>query len=152
MAGRPSKTTSEKAKQGTLRKSREREALNYEPLEVIPEPLKKLDDTAMVYFNFICEILLSNKTLTNADVPAVSNAAKYYSIFDKASDMVETEGYCQTTQSGYTAKNAHFQVMNDARKAIMDFENLYGFNLASRGRINIPKTKEKGKLDKLMEL
>ena len=125
------------------------EKLNYNPIRSIPEPLEDLKPNARYYYNYICQVLISNKSLTAADVPAITQAAILYGIFSDASAMITKEGYFQMTQSGYTAKNAHMQVMNDAYKSIKFFENLYGFNLASRGKINVSHTKEDDPFDNI---
>ena len=139
------KTNEQKIMQGTLRKSRIKRTLNFTPLNFIPKPLEELDKAGMQYYKYVCELLLSNKTLTSADIGAVTMAGKFYSVFSLAAENVKIHGYYQKTQSGYTSKNAHFQTMMDSNKALKEFESLYGLNLSSRLKLDLGKA---GKNDK----
>jgi P27 family predicted phage terminase small subunit len=129
----------EKKKKGTIRKDRIATLLSYDPLVKIPKPAFTLNKDGRKYFNRFCQILLSNKTLTIADVPIITRAARYFEIFSEANENVLEKGAVQKTKTGYTAKNGYFVTMTDAEKRVTDIEALYGMNLSARMKINIPK-------------
>jgi len=139
------KTNNQKMMQGTLKKSRIKNTINFTPLAFIPKPLEELDKVGRQYYDYVCELLLSNKTLTSADIGALTMAAKIYSVFSLAAENVKIHGYFQKTPRGYTSKNAHFQTMMDSNKALKEFESLYGLNLSSRLKLDLGKGCKKEK-------
>ena len=147
--GRPKKSDLQKSINGTLRKHRQTQVLNFDSLTEVPDPLEGLLEDAQRYYNFICGVLISNGSLTIADIPAITQAAKLYGIFSLASAKVDEGGWEQTAKTGFRAKSADYVVMTDAYKNIKYFENLYGFNLSARGKINIPQKKEINPLDEI---
>jgi len=141
-------TQEQKFQRGTLQKCRIKDSLTYEPLNELPAPAFELNEKGRDYFNRFCTILLSNKTLTIADIPIITRASKYYEIFIEANEGVKEYGAVQTTKTGYTAKNGYFVTMTDAEKRITEIEALYGMNLTARIRINIPKAEKTTPADK----
>ena len=133
------KPSSVKKIQGTLKISREKSELTYDPLTSIPAPAFKLSDEGLKYFERFCEILISNKTLTIADVPVISRAARWFEIYTEADINVRLHGASQVTSTGYTQKSGYFTVMADADDRVTKIEALYGMNLTARTKINIPK-------------
>lgn len=142
-------TTEEKKKRGTLAKSRERDILSFDPLSAVPEPAFTLDEIGIQYFTRFCNILLSNKTLTIADIPIITRAAKWFVIFTIAEHEVTKVGSWQKTKTGYTQKTGAFTVMADADDRVMKIEALYGMNLTARTKINLPKTEKKNPFDEI---
>lgn len=140
-------SNTEKEKRGTLRKSRIKETLSYLPLTKVPTPAFTLNKYGLDYFKRFCSILLSNKSLTIADIPIITRASKYYEIFIEADNGVKKYGAVQTTKTGYTAKNGYFVTMTDAEKRLTEIEALYGMNLTARIKINIPKEEKKNRAE-----
>ena len=145
----PAKSTKEKIITGTLQRVRITDKLSYDSLNDVPDPLEELDKKSSRYYYYICEVLLSSGLLTSADIPAITQAAILYGIFSDAYTELKEKGYYYETTSGYTGKNAHLQAMNDSYKNVKQFENLYGFNVSARGKINIPQKKEINPLDEI---
>ncbi|MCX6252779.1 MAG: P27 family phage terminase small subunit [Bacteroidetes bacterium] len=144
-------TNNEKLIKGTLQKCRVKENLSYDPLNEIPKPEFDLNADGKEYFESFCSILLSNRTLTDADIPIITRAARYYELYKEADKGIKVNGAVQITQSGYSAKTGHFVAMLDAEKRITEIEALYGMNLTARGKINIPKTEKKNAFDLIDE-
>jgi len=131
-------TEKEKKIRGTFEASKIRTPLTFEPLTKIPEPMMKLGPIEMEYFQHCAEIMISNHTLTSADVPGLSRAANIYRIYRQAIEDINVHGCYQVTQSGYTAKNGYFQVLTDAEKHLTSFERSQGLNLVSRSKLPPP--------------
>lgn len=131
------KTIQQKKLSGTLQKCRMKNPVEYEPVKEIPEPLSKLDKPGSEFFEFVCSLLISNKQLSTADIPAITRAASVWGIFMEAKENCSKYGYFQETKSGYTAKNAHIQALVDCEKILTAFEKSYGLTLLSRSKIDI---------------
>ena len=142
-------TIEEKKIKKTARKDREIYSLSYDPISEVPEPAFDLNADGQKYFGRFCQILLSNKTLTIADIPIITRAAMYYEIFSDARDSVRINGATQITKTGYTAKNGYFVTMTDAEKRVTEIEALYGMNLTARTKINLPKPEKKNAFDEI---
>jgi P27 family predicted phage terminase small subunit len=132
------KTKQQKIITGTFRKDRVKVGLTFAPLKEIPEPFEPLKEHGAKYFRAVCECLISNKTLTAADIPAVSRAAQQYAMYCCAVDGIRKHGAFQETKSGYTAKNAYFQILQDCEKVLQGFERAYGLTLSSRLKFDLP--------------
>ena len=131
------KTIQQKMLSGTLQKCRMKNPVEYEPLKEIPDPLSKLDNPGKEFFEYVCSLLISNKQLTTADIPAITRAAGIWEIFMQAKSNCSKYGYFQETKSGYSAKNAHIQALVDCEKILTAFEKSYGLTLLSRSKIDI---------------
>jgi len=143
------KTAEQKQKQGTLKKSREKAILTYDPLIKVPSPTFKLTTIGRSYFTRFCQILISNKTLTVADIPLITRTARWYEIYKQSDKDVAEHGAVQITSTGYTQKSGYLTVMTDAEDRIVKSENLYGMNLSARTKINLPKTEKKNPFDEI---
>ena len=144
-----SKPDAVKEKAGTLQKCRVKNNPTYEPLTEIPAPSFDLNDFGMDYFAQFCNILLSNKTLTMADIPGITRNARMFELYKEADDGVRKDGAVQVTKTGYTAKTGYFVTMTDAMDRIEKFEALYGMNLASRLKMNLPKPAKKNAFEEI---
>ena len=133
------KTKQQKIITGTFRQDRVKTGLTFEPLSEIPEPFEVLREHGAKYFRAVCECLISNKTLTAADIPAVTRAAQQYAMYCGAVDGIRKNGAYQETKSGYTAKNAYFQILQDCEKVLQGFERAYGLTLSSRLKFDLPE-------------
>lgn len=94
-----------------------------------------LEPDELQYFNLCAEVMISNNTLTSADIPSLTRASKMYGVYQQAMKDIEVHGCYQVTQSGYTAKNGYFQVLTDAEKMLSSFEKCQGLNLVSRSKL-----------------
>jgi phage terminase small subunit len=135
---------SKKQIQGTFRKDRVKNFATFEPLTEIPQPFAgdMLDKEGMIYFKLVCEALLNNGMLTIADTIPITRAANWYSYFKQAERACQDKGYYQQTKSGYTAKSAHFQVLQDSEKALAAFERNYGVSLLYRLKMEFPEKED----------
>jgi len=131
------KTNYQKKLSGTSQPCREKNLIDFEPLFEVPESLSKLDKPGQEFFKYVCSLLISNKQLTTGDIPAISRAAGIWEIFVQAKTACSKHGYYQETKSGYTAKNAHFQVLVDAEKILTGFEKSFGLTVLSRSKIEL---------------
>jgi P27 family predicted phage terminase small subunit len=121
-----------------------------EPLEKRPEPMHKLDPVALVYFNHCADLLIASKVLTAADVPGMTRAATWYSIFCKALEDVERDGPVQITSTGYGAKSANYSVMTESERILSTWERSVGLNVAGRSKLPPPPAKkDKNPFDEL---
>lgn len=126
---------------GTLQPCREKNLIDFEPVFEIPEPLSKLDQPGQEFFEYVCSLLISNKQLTTADLPAITRAAGIWEIFIQAKAACSKHGYYQETKTGYQAKNVHWQVLTDAEKILTGFEKSFGLTVLSRSKIDITPIK-----------
>jgi P27 family predicted phage terminase small subunit len=137
----------EKVKQGTIKKSRIKQELNYDPLGSIPAPAFKLNKDGVEFYERFCSILISNRTLTVADIPGITRAARWFEMYKDADKHILKEGPVQTTSTGYTQQTGWFTVMEKTEDRILKFEALYGMNLTARTKINLPKPEKKNDFD-----
>lgn len=150
-AGRPQKAKHIKEAQGTLRPSREVDnPLTFEPLTVIPEPQYKINGEAKKYYEYVCNLLISNNVLTAAHIPDLTLAAYWWGIMTEARDNIESDGYTQMTQSGYTQITSHITVFEKATKMLQSFSDKYGLNLTASQKIKMPESKREDDLQKLL--
>jgi len=140
-------TNKEKLQRGTLKKSRVKSCLSYEPLKKVPRPAFGLSHIGMDYFSKFCKILISIESLTMADVPGITRAARWYEIYKEAENDIIVHGSVQVTSTGYTQQTGYFSVMEKAEDRILKFEALYGMNLTARTKINLPKPEKKNPFD-----
>jgi P27 family predicted phage terminase small subunit len=136
---RPRKTNLEKQMKGTLQKCRVKSGISFEPLCAIPPVPVNLQEDAVGFFKHCCEVLMSNDLLTAADVFEIEQAAFVYGEMRKAQRKVNEEGAVQVCSSGYTQKNANWQIIKDSFTMLSGFYNKYGFNVVSRENIEMPQ-------------
>ena len=124
--------------------------LTFEPLTSIPEPMMTLEPDEMEYFRHCSEIMISNHTLTSADVPGLSRAAHWYGIYKKMLQEIKLHGAEQTTKTGFVTKSGAFTVAVDCEKQLSSFERSQGLNLVSRSKLpKVDPPKGKNKFDAL---
>ena len=141
-----------KQARGTLRKSREvKNNLTFEPLQKIPKPQCKIEGEALKYFEYVCELLISNNVLTAAHIPDITLAAYWWGVMTKAMDNMEKHGYTQPTKNGYNVINAHITVFGQATKKLQTFSDKYGFNLLASQKIDVPEITIVDDLQKLLD-
>lgn len=136
-------TIAEKKRRGTFDRSKIRTPLTFKPLTEIPEPMTELDPGERGYFDLCAEVMISNGTLTSADVPGMERAAKMWGIYQKALGEVKKLGCYQTTKNGYTAKNGPFQVLCEAEKLLTSWERSQGLTIVSRSKLPPPTPPQK---------
>ena len=141
-------TVKEKKIRGTYRPSEIHQPVTHEPLTKIPEPMMNLSPDGMRYFTNCCETMLSGRTLTAAEIPAICRAAKLYESYLKAVEAVEIHGTWQTTATGFTTRTGCFQVMCDCEKGLASFERNLGLTTVSRSKLPpAPEPKKKNPFD-----
>jgi phage terminase small subunit len=128
----------EKLRRGTFDKSKIRVPLTFEPLTAIPDPLMNLEPDEMQYFKLCADVMLSNGTLTSADVPGITRAARMYGIYLQALKEIKLHGSEQTTKTGFRTKSGAFTVFTECEKLLSNFERSQGMNLISRSRLPKP--------------
>jgi len=141
--GRPPKPKHVKEAQGTLEKSREIEhPVTFEPLSAVPKVPDVVPEEGREFFTHHCRLLFSVGLLTAGDISSISQASIWYAIFIRASRSLEEDGQSQKSQTGYENPRPQFTAMVQAQKYLNEFQNKFGFNLASRQRISMPKKKD----------
>jgi phage terminase small subunit len=131
-------TKAEKMIRGTFEASKIKKPLNFLPLETVPEPMMKLHPVEMEYYQLCAECMVGNNTLTSADLPGLTRAAKMYGIFQQALKDIEKNGCYQVAKSGYNSPNAYFMVLINSEKMLTAWERSQGLNLVSRSKLPEP--------------
>lgn len=142
-------SNAEKIKRGTNQRCRMTNELSYAPLTEVPAPSFALNAHGKTYFRNFCMILLSNQTLTAADIPGITRAARWFELYCEADEVVREKGPVQVTSTGYTQQTGYYTVMEKAEDRIIKFEGLYGMNLTSRTKINVPPAKKKNEFEEI---
>jgi P27 family predicted phage terminase small subunit len=145
------KTTAQKMLQGTFRKDTVKQPPTFSALREVPKPLDDLTGEGMEFYTMICQLLISNGILTQADIPHITEAAGFWQLRCMAMREIKKNGCIQTSQNGFTQKQAAFSVLTDSQKALGQFYRAYGLNYASRSKMDFPKADELyNELDELM--
>lgn len=139
MAGRPRKTREVKESQGTLEKSREIDNYaKYEPVRKLPDITKDLNDDGVAWFRHYCQVMIDQGLMTTAFISDFENAAYFYQTTKIAQRKLNEEGYIMICGNGYKQISPWWKTLLEATKALSDFSNKYGLNLASSQKIQAP--------------
>ena len=83
-AGRPGVPATTKKLQGTDRKDREKEIVQFDLITEVPKPEVWLDNRAKKYFRDSCKLLMSKGLLTSANVGHVLIMSQELSTYEEA--------------------------------------------------------------------
>ena len=151
-AGRPRKPKAEKKLQGTYRKNQDYDALPAPITNDIPTPPNFLTKNATEYYFSICHTLRDLKILSPADMVVVIQLAQTLDLNERSYlETTKTEGYKQTSATGFETYSAAFSVWEKTSKTIRDLSNMLGLSPAARERIKIKnEDKQENELMKIL--
>lgn len=139
MAGRPPKTIEVKKSEGTFREDRELERYaKYEPVRTIPAITKDLNKDGIAFFNHYCQVMIDQGLMTTAFITDFENAAYYHQSCKIFQRKLTKEGYIMVMGNGYKQVSPWWKMLLESTKALAEFSNKYGLNLAASQRISVP--------------
>jgi P27 family predicted phage terminase small subunit len=142
-------STKTKQLKGTLQKCRIKNRPAYEILTDVPLPGFKLNENGLDYFVRFCQMLIDNKLMTQAYVPMITRAARYYELYKEADELVTAHGATQVTSTGYTQQSGYFSVMEKADDRLTKIEEKFGMSLITYMKLDIPKQDDDDELAEL---
>jgi P27 family predicted phage terminase small subunit len=143
---RPTKPNHIKKAAGTLRKDRMIEkCIKHDLIRSIPEITslaitdgKILNKDGKGYFNFICSKMIQEGILSDVYIVDIHNAAFWHQTITDAQRHLKKEGYVTKFPTGSVQISAFVSIIEKANKALNEFSNRYGLNLAASQKIQIP--------------
>jgi P27 family predicted phage terminase small subunit len=146
-AGRPSLPAERKQLQGTDRKDRQKEVVQFNKITEVPKPEVWLDNRAKKYFRNLCQLLIDKTLLTDGNVGHAMIMAQELATYEEASREIKKSGMTQTmyTKSGdaYEQVSPWVAIRNTAQKNYRDYAALFGLDPVSAGKIGGMKPVEK---------
>ena len=138
-AGRPTVPATTKKLQGTDRKDRQKEIIQFDLISEVPKPEVWLSNKAKKYFRNICKLLIDKRLLTDGNVGHALIMAQEISTYEEASRELKKSGMTQsmTTKSGDTYEQASpwVAIRNQAQKNYRDYAALFGLDPVSAGKV-----------------
>lgn len=139
------KAHEEKAFEGTLKKSRVKNA-KVEPLARLGKPIFELDDYGLKVFKETGKLLIATKTLTALDISILTFYAFNVSLFVRTN--IKTKGiYVQQFKGGATNITGEYSIIKDTQKQIQIYAKLLGLSIKDRGLISAFMEAEKEEED-----
>lgn len=144
------KTNVEKQAQGTLQKCRIKQAICFDPLDSIPDIPDHLNEYSGEFFKQVCELFLSNGSLTAGNIPDITLASIWWGVARQAEESINgKDGIVQVYESGAKNVSPYLSVLDRATTQIQRFSDRYGLSLLSKQRVGIQGTKKEDPFDKL---
>jgi P27 family predicted phage terminase small subunit len=144
--GRPGVPARIKELSGTVRKDRMREGIHFDEITTVPKPEVWMTAKAKKYFKNICELLISKKLLTSANVPLVLIMASEFATYEEATREIRRGGMVQTieTKNGaYEQVTPWVAIRNQSMKNYKDVAALFGLDPLSQQKIG-PAVRDTG--------
>jgi len=149
-AGRPGLPAITKQLQGTDRKDREKEGINFTLITVCPKPQVWLDGKAKRYFKQFCNLLIGKGMLTDANVGHVLIMAQEFAKYESATRELNKNGYVITTgKNDYEQPSPFVAIANNAQKNYRDIASLFGLDPVSASKIVGTKKVEKDDFEQM---
>ena len=151
-AGRPSVPAVTKKLQGTDRKDREKEGINFTLITVCPKPEVWLDSKAKKNFKNFCELLIEKELLTNTNIGHVAIMAQELSTYEEACRQIKKDGMTQimeTKNGSYEQVAPWVAIRNTAQKNYRDYAALFGLDPISASKIVGTKKPEKDDFEQM---
>ena len=135
-AGRLPKLAEQKALQGTDRKDRQKDSIEFTVITVVPKPEVWLDAKAKKNFKNICRLLIEKQLLTNANVGHVLIMAQEFATYEKANRELQRCGEVIVTgKNDYEQPSPWIAIRNNAQKNYRDIASLFGFDPISAMKV-----------------
>jgi P27 family predicted phage terminase small subunit len=150
-AGRPAVPALIKELSGTLRKDRTREGVEFKLITKVPKPEVWLELRAKKYFKNICELLISNHLLNEANVPLVLIMAQEFATYEDATRKLKDEKKVIVTGSGYKQPNPWISIRNTALKNYKDIAGMFGLDPLSAQKIGLSQKETGDEFDKMQK-
>jgi P27 family predicted phage terminase small subunit len=152
-AGRPGKTKELKALQGTDRKDREKDNIQFTLITICPKAESWLDTKGKKNFKNFCELLIEKRLLTNTNIGHVAIMAQELSIYEDACRKIKKDGMTQIMEtkngSTYEQVTPWVAIRNTAQKNYRDYASLFGLDPASSQKIGGAKKNEEDPFDQM---
>lgn len=153
-AGRPAVLATVKELQGTDRKDRKQEGIEFTKLTICPKPESWLDLKAKKYFTTFCDLLISKGLLTDANVGHVLIMAQEFSTYEAATRKLRKKGgMIQTmkTKGGdtYEQPSPWIAIRNQAQKNYRDIASLFGLDPLSSMKVGPGKKSDEDEFEKM---
>ena len=151
---RPNLPATTKKLQGTIRKDREREGVEFDQISVCPKPELWLDTKAKKNFVNICQMLIDKGLLTTANVCHVLIMAQELSTYEEACREIKKSGMTQiiaTKNGDYEQVSPWVAVRNTAQKNYRDYAALFGLDPVSAGKVGGLKKSDEDPFDAMQK-
>jgi len=151
-AGRPSVPATTKKLQGTDRKDRKREVVEFTPIMIVPKPESWLDTKAKRNFKNFCLLLIEKKLLTTANVGHVAIMAQELSTYEDSCRKIKKEGMTQkieTKNGSYEQVTPWVAIRNTAQKNYRDYAALFGLDPVSANKVGGSGPSEKDPFEEM---
>lgn len=135
--GRPAVPATTKKLQGTDRKDREKEGVQFTVITICPKPAVWLDTKAKTNFKTFCKLLIGKGLLTDANIGHVLIMAQEFSTYEKANRELQKkkDGEVMMTASGYKQPSPWIAIRNTAQKNYREIAALFGLDPVSATKV-----------------
>src|SRR4030042_3509802 len=148
--GRHNLPAETKKLQGTDRKDREKEIVEFSLITIVPVPPAFLDTKAKKNFRNFCELLIDKNMLTNANIGHVTLMAQELSTYERANrELKKKDAYITKTPSGYKQPSPWVAIRNQAQKNYREYAALFGLDPISASKVGTKKRSHEDDFDKM---
>jgi P27 family predicted phage terminase small subunit len=148
--GRLPKLSTQKALQGTDRKDRQKEGIEFTQITIVPKPEVWLEPKAKKNFKNLCKMLIEKGLLTNANVGHVLIMAQEFATYEKATRELQKSGEVIVTgKNDYEQPSPWVAIRNVAQKNYRDIASLFGLDPLSGMKVGSNKKTEKDPFDEM---
>jgi P27 family predicted phage terminase small subunit len=149
--GRPTVPATTKKLQGTDRKDREKEGVQFTTITICPKPEIWLDAKAKKYFKQFCNLLISKELLTDANVGHVLIMAQEFSTYEKANRELQKKVNAEVmmTATGYKQPSPWISIRNTAQKNYREIAALFGLDPVSASKMGGTRKADKDPFDEM---
>jgi P27 family predicted phage terminase small subunit len=148
--GRPTVPATIKKLQGTDRKDRKKDSVEFTPITICPKPEAWLDSKAKKNFKAFCNLLIGKELLTDGNVGHVLIMAQEFATYEKALRELKISGYVITTgKNDYEQPSPWVAIRNQAQKNYRDIAALFGLDPVSASKVTGTRKTEKDPFDEM---
>jgi P27 family predicted phage terminase small subunit len=149
--GRLPKLREMKALQGTDRKDRQVDPIEFTIINIVPKPEVWLDAKAKKYFKNFCRLLIEKQLLTNANIGHVVIMAQEFSTYEKANRELQKKenGEVITTNTGYKQPSPWIAIRNNAQQNYRNIASLFGLDPVSAMKVGGAKKAPKDPFEEM---
>jgi P27 family predicted phage terminase small subunit len=151
-AGRTPVLAITKRLQGTDRKDRQKEVIQFNIISEVPKPEVWLDSRAKKYFKNICKLLIDKGLLTDGNIGHAVIMSQELSTYEEACRAIKDDGMIQTidTKNGsYEQVSPWVGIRNQAQKNYRDYAALFGLDPVSAMKVSGPAKSDKDPFEEM---
>lgn len=148
--GRPGLPATQKQLQGTFRKDRVRDGVDYELISEVPKPESWLTTGAKKFFKSFCSLLIHHHILSVGNIQEVAIMAEAWDKYIESCKKLKKEGTVITTPKGFKMMNPQVTVRNQALKDFRERAAMFGMDPVSNQKITVPGKQDDDPFDKLL--